>query len=338
MDSRGIFDNTSTILIYSFSIYFLTIKRLLLQKFFISKKNIAISTLTNINQKEKVNNSTFENHKTPPINKIIYDKNFMSKFIFYIPIIIISICCISSCKTKKNLTYLRDLENQEEQVGIPAPTTIYKIKSSDNLYIDIQTMNPEINALFNPSKGSGYQSGTQQNFGDLSSQYLNGFMVDKGGYVKLPIIGKIKVENKTLSEAEELIQNKAYEYLKDATVKVKLLNFKITVLGEVNNPGVYFNYNEYFTILDGISMASGETDYSQISNVKVLRTTEHGSKSYILDLTKKNFLTSEAYYLQPNDVIYVEPAGAKSRQINTPLYSLVLSSVSTIVLLLNFIK
>ncbi len=261
----------------------------------------------------------------------------MNKIIIIISISVASIMLIS-CKSRKNLTYFRDLENNQEHIDTATPSENYKIKSSDNLYIDIQTMNPEINVLFNPSKGTGTQSGTQQNFGELSSQYLNGFLVDKDGYVKLPIIGKVNIINKNLTEAEEIIQNKAYEYLKDATVKVRLLNFKVTVLGEVERPGVYYNYNDYFTVLDGISMASGETDYSKISEVKVLRSTDHGSKSYVLDLTNKAFLTSEAYYLQPNDVVYIGPAKVKSRQINTPLYTLVLTSISTIVLLLNFIK
>ena len=103
-------------------------------------------------------------------------------------------------------------------------------------------MNPEVSALFNPSKGAGFTGGTSQNYGDISGQFLNGFQIDMMGNVTLPIIGKINVINRTVAEAQNEIQRKADEYLNNATVKVKLLSFKVTVLGEVKNPGVRNNF------------------------------------------------------------------------------------------------
>jgi len=263
----------------------------------------------------------------------------MNKFIFFILFVIIA-NLHTSCKTGKDLTYLQDLGHLELQEGIPAPPQAYQIKENDNLYIDILSMNPEINALFNPSKGngSGYNSGTQQNYGDISSQYLNGFQVDFKGDITMPILGTVKVLGKTIHETQQLIQTEADKYIKDATIKVKLLNFKLTVLGEVKNPGIYYNYNNYITILDGISMASGETDYSHIKKVLVLRQTDKGIKSYRMNLTSsKDLLTSKAYYLQPNDVIYIEPDQSKRLRINMPVFTLIISSISTAVLLLNYL-
>lgn len=261
----------------------------------------------------------------------------MNKFLFFSIIVIIG-NLYTSCKTKKDLTYLQDLSNQELQEGVPTPAKAYKIKENDNLYIDILSMNQEINALFNPSKGMGYNSGTQQNYGDISSQYLNGFQVDFKGDITMPILGTVKVLDKTIHEAQELIQTEVDKYIKDATIKVKLLNFKLTVMGEVKNPGVYYNYNNYITILDGISMASGQTDYSHIKNVLVLRQTENGIKSYRMDLTSsKDLLISKAFYLQPNDVIYIEPDKSKRLKINMPVFTLILSSISTAVLLLKYV-
>lgn len=218
---------------------------------------------------------------------------------------------------------------------MPGKIAEYVIKTNDNLYVDIQSMSPEVNAMFNPTKGMGTTGGTQQHYGQPSSQYLNGFQVDFSGNVMLPVIGKVAVAGKTLNAAREVIQLKADEYIKDAMVKVKLLSFKITVLGEVKNPGMYYNYNNNMTVLDGISMASGVTDYGRIQKVLIMRTSEKGSKTFRLDLSNKKFLSSEAFFLQPNDVVYVEPDKYKNVKLNSPMYSLFLSTVSTLILILN---
>ncbi|MGQ1911804.1 polysaccharide biosynthesis/export family protein [Marinifilum sp. RC60d5] len=241
----------------------------------------------------------------------------------------------SSCRSSKDLVYLNNTGDQEMLEGLPGKVAEYVIKTNDNLYVDIQSMSPEVNAMFNPTKGMGTTGGTSQNYGQPSSQYLNGFQVDFSGNVKLPVIGKVAVAGKTLNAAREAIQLKADEYIKDAMVKVKLLSFKITVLGEVKNPGMYYNYNNNMTVLDGISMASGVTDYGRIQKVLVMRTSEKGSKTFRLDLSNKKFLSSEAFFLQPNDVVYVEPDKYKNVKLNSPMYSLFLSTVSTLILILN---
>lgn len=242
---------------------------------------------------------------------------------------------ITSCKSSKDLVYLSNTTDQEMLEGIPGKVNEYVIKTSDNLYVDIQSMSAEVNAMFNPTKAAGTSGGTQQNFGQPSSQYLNGFQVDLSGDIKLPVIGKVAVAGKTLTQAREDIQAKADEYLKDATVKVKLLSFKITVLGEVKNPGVYYNYNNQMTVLDGISMANGITDYGRIQKVLVMRTLDKGTKTYRMDLSNKKFLSSEAFFLQPNDVVYVEPDKYKNVKLNSPVYSMLLSTISTLILVLN---
>ncbi|MDE5417548.1 polysaccharide biosynthesis/export family protein [Labilibaculum sp. DW002] len=243
----------------------------------------------------------------------------------------------SSCRTNKDLVYLSNTTDDELLEGIPAKTAEYIIKTNDNLYVDIQSMSPEVNAMFNPTQAAGATGGTSQNYGQPSSQYLNGFHVDLVGNIKLPVIGDVAVAGMTLNNARNAIQLRADEYLKDATVKVKLLSFKITVLGEVKSPGVYYNYNNNMTVLDGISMASGVTDYGRIQKVLVLRPTDKGSKTFRLDLSNKKFLSSDAFFLQPNDVVYVEPDKYKNVKLNSPLYSLFLSTLSTLILVLNIL-
>jgi polysaccharide export outer membrane protein len=162
-------------------------------------------------------------------------------------------------------------------------------------------------------------------------------MVDPEGMVVLPAIGKIKVAGLTIRESEAKIKAKAEEYLKEVTAKVRLLNYKITVMGEVNSPGVYYNYNYEFTIFDAISSADGTKNAAKLERVLVLRQTPDGSQSYILNLNSKSALNSAAYFLEPNDVVVVQPSKYKNVELRLPLYTAMLSTVTTLFLVLNFI-
>lgn len=151
------------------------------------------------------------------------------------------------------------------------------------------------------------------------------------------MLGKIKVSGVTLSQVESVVQKKADEYLKDAVVKVKILNFKITVSGEVKSPGVYYNYNNSLTVIEAIAMANGNTDFASLKKVMVVRPFPTGDKTYLLDLSSKNVYLSEAFYLQPNDYIIVQPDKYKNLQLNSQAYSLLLSSFSMLIAVLGFV-
>jgi polysaccharide export outer membrane protein len=213
----------------------------------------------------------------------------------------------------------------------------YVIKSSDNLFVSIKSLNPEVNQLYNPAQSISGQQGSQQLYSQLPDQYLNGYLVDSNGNIALPILGNIGVAGLTQAEAQTKVQERANEYLKDASVKVKLLNFRVSVMGEVRTPGVYYNYNSSLTVLEAISMANGLSDYARIRRVLVMRTTDKESKTYRLDLSRKDFLKSEAFFLQPNDVIYIEPHKIKNTNLNSSVYSILLSTVSTAVLITSLI-
>jgi polysaccharide export outer membrane protein len=126
--------------------------------------------------------------------------------------------------------------------------------------------------------------------------------------------------------------------LKDASVQVKILSFKVTVLGELRNPGVFYNYNSNMTILEAIGMAGGVTDNAQISQLLIVRHTPTGSKSFRLDLSTKKSLYSEAYYLQPNDVIYVNADRLKSIRLNSATYAFVVGSITSLLIMLLYFK
>lgn len=243
-----------------------------------------------------------------------------------------------ACKSRNQMVYMRNLGNQQYFRSNADSIKTYRVQENDNLYIDIQTMNPEINALFNPTKAIGATGGTSQNYGLISSQYLNGFQVDKDGTVSVPILGKVKVVGNSVKEIQNKLQAAADEYLKDPIVKVKLLSFKVSILGEVKTPGVYHNYHDNLTIIEALAQANGETDFGSIKNILVIRTIDGMTSSYRLDLTNKDFLNSEGFHLQPNDIVYVEPDKSKALQINLPIYGLIMSSISTLVLLLTFVQ
>jgi len=215
----------------------------------------------------------------------------------------------------------------------------YEIRPYDNLFVSIKTLDPEVNELFEANRSSrGSSGGTMQDYGDYVSQYINGYQVDSLGTISLPILGTLEVAGLTLKQAREKIMKKSLEFVKDPTIKVKLLSFKVNVGGEVKNPGIYYSYNEKLSIMEAISMANGVTDNAKLKNVVVVRPNMNGADTYNLDLTKKNVLTSKAYYLQPNDMVYIKPSKNKRTELNTTSYSLFLSTITTILLAVNLFK
>ena len=112
----------------------------------------------------------------------------------------------ASCKTNKDMVYLHNTNDLEFMDGMPKAAPVYKLKENDNLYVDIQSLSPEINALFNPTNRQGMQTNSSQNYGTQSSQYLNGYQVDLYGDITLPLIGKIPVLGKSVEACQILIQ------------------------------------------------------------------------------------------------------------------------------------
>jgi len=245
-----------------------------------------------------------------------------------------------SCRSSQELIYLKDAAENETIKGLPLQTTEHILKSGDILYVSIKTMNLEVNALFNPESNMESNTATGQGFQKYttpSGAYLYGFEIDPEGNVKLPMLGNIKVAGVTVSKAEPIVQKKADEFINDAIVKVKLLNFKITVMGEVRNPGVYYNYNNSLTAIESLAMASGNTDFASIKKVMIVRPTADGNKSFLLDLSSKDIYLSEAFYLQPNDIVIVQPDKHKNFQLNSQAYSLMFSSFSLMLAVLGFV-
>ena len=240
---------------------------------------------------------------------------------------------LSSCTQQKQLVYMRTVAaDSTEMFNTPQPDN-YRIQKQDVLYIRIYTMDENVRAMLNPEEGS-----TSNQYNSEASLYVQGYVVNDSGQVTLPMVGEVPVVGKTVEEATRAVKEKTKAYLKDATVILKLLSFKFTVIGEVNRPGVYRNFNNQLTVLEAIGMAGDISDFGNRREVVVLRPSKSGTITYRLNLTDKNILESPAFFLLPNDMVYVEPIKSKIFQLNTGTITLALSTISTLILILNFIQ
>ena len=240
--------------------------------------------------------------------------------------------CVTSCIPNKKLTYLQDQGFSTQYAKtIPIQRTPYRIQSNDVLSIRIQGASQEITNTLNNSS-SPYTSSSS----DPGNNFLNGYSVDEAGNVILPTIGKVMVKNLTVEETQTLIQKEVAEFYTNTTVVVKLVSFKITVLGSVAKPGYFYIFNGQGTLLDALGLAGDMTPFGNRKNVKLIRQTPKGSEVILLDLTKGDVMKSPYFYLVPNDVIYVEALKAQAVRNNIAPIGTILTYVSSAILLLYF--
>jgi len=252
-------------------------------------------------------------------------------------VFIVAILVFGSCTSQKELMYLSNLDTTTTTEFFLMERPGYKVQYQDILYIDIFTMNPEMNILLNPSSGTN----SYNTYRDESNIYVYGYTVSDSGDISIPILGDVRVLGFTLDEVKIHIEERAKQYLKDAVINVKLLSFKFTVIGEVNRPGSYTNFNNQLTVLDAIGMAGDISDFGNRKHILVLRPAKEGTHTYHIDLQDKNLLQSDGYFLLPNDIVVVEPIKSKPFQLNIPtitlFFTVTLSTISTTILLLNYL-
>src|SRR6187551_3760494 len=227
---------------------------------------------------------------------------------------------LSSCYYTNRLIYLQDKKFSESRPTLlPNKKSLYKLQPSDILSVQVKSSTePESsNAIFNVSS---HQNGMYSTPGSF---YLEGYTIDNNGKINLPIIGEVVVKDLTVGEVQQLIQASANKYLTKSTVTVKLTSFKVTVLGEVKNPGYLYVYNNQATILETLGLAGDLTPFGNRKNVKLIRQVPGGSQVVLLDLTDHKLLNSEFYYLLPNDVLYVEPLSARAKKSNLEVLSVI---------------
>lgn len=252
--------------------------------------------------------------------------------------LIIAAFLISSCTSQKELAYLSNLSETEGEETFTMDIPDYKIQTRDILYITIKAMTPDgyIADFLSVARGSSNANMIQTESGG----YLYGFDVNPEGNIGLPAVGQIKVGGLTLEQTRKLVQESADKVFKNAIVECKLLSFKFTVIGEVRSPGTYINYNNYLTVLEAIGRAGGLSDYGRRDRILVVRPCDGGTKTFRLNLQDKKILSSEAYFLLPNDVVIVQEDSKKIFNLNLPTFAFILSSVTsaitTTLLLINY--
>lgn len=171
---------------------------------------------------------------------------------------------------------------------------------------------------------------------DTRSAYEKGYIVAENGDVNLPLAGRVNVQGMTLQEASRAITTKYKEYMDDPLVTVKKLNFKVTVLGEVNKPGTYPVANERITLAEALGYAGDLNTFGDRTCVKVLRSENNQSKEFVVDLTRSSTLTAETWFLHPDDVVYVAPVRRRAFQNINPSVTLFASVISTAIIAVTF--
>lgn len=253
-----------------------------------------------------------------------------------------AVIMLTSCKTSNQVTYFQDLglnsssQTMEQSVNYEA-----KIIPDDLLTITVSSIDPSAVAAFNLPMASFLDVSDPKDGGIpklAATPMLQTYLVDGQGDINFPIIGKLHVAGLTRSQLISLLENKISTYAKSPLVSVRIQNFKISVLGEVTVPGMKTVVNERISILDAIGMAGDLTIYGERTNVLLIRDNNGKKEFHRFDLTSSEVLSSPYYYLQQNDIVYVEPNKARkgnsqysqSAQFNISVASTIVSAISVL--------
>jgi polysaccharide biosynthesis/export protein len=243
----------------------------------------------------------------------------------------------SSCVSQKKIKYLQQKQKEDTNTYFEMNRTAdYKIQAKDNLYIRISSLDERTNSLFNSMSGASSMTGG--GYYQDAGIYLSSYTVSDEGYIEFPILGKVYIKELTVEQTKNLLQQLVNEYIKEAVVIVKMVNFKVTILGEARNPGSLTIYQNKINVFEAIAMAGDLSDFANRNKVTLVRQVKGGSKIYYMDLTSNKLLSSELYYLSPNDILYISPLRVKQYGFATFPYALVFSSITLLLTLLTFFQ
>jgi polysaccharide export outer membrane protein len=268
-----------------------------------------------------------------------YKNNNMKKTFDFLPkiifLLVLFALVFSSCVPMKRIEYLQQEVGKNDTIRTHFNTDVtdYRIQPGDNLYINVKSVLATSENIFaedNARAGNSYYSD--------AGVYLNSYLVSNDGFIDFPFVGKIFVNGLTVEEIKDLISNVVKDYIKESTVNVRLALFNITALGEVRIKGQINIYQNRVNIFEAIAMAGDMTDFARRNDVILIRKTENGSKTAKLNLNKADIIESEYYYIMPNDIIYVPPVKGRNFAFAQFPYTLVFSTISTTLLLINFFQ
>lgn len=236
--------------------------------------------------------------------------------LIYLLLLLTGVTVLSSCGSSKQVVYFQDLKPGETEIKLPEVKAI-TIRPEDKISIIVNSRDPQLTDLFNLPYVTRELGQSSNTYTIGRSQGVSGYTVDGNGEIDFPVLGKIYVAGKKREEIAAYIKNELVRenLVKDPVVTVEFMNLCISVMGEVNNPGRFSIDRDRLTVLDALSMAGDLTIYGNRNKVMVLRQEGGVQRVYGIDLTSgEHVYSSPAYYLQQNDVVYVEPNAVKARQ------------------------
>ena len=247
-------------------------------------------------------------------------------------IVLLIATALASCVTNKKLTYLQSEGMSADTIASVTPAD-YKIQPYDNLFIRVVTPDPQWSQMFNTLPTTTYSVSVTEQSADLIS-----YPVDGSGAILLPYVGRIAVAGNTFTIVATDVEKALKEFIADAAVTVKMVNNYVSLLGEVTRPGRYPIYKDRLNIFQALAMAGDMGNYSDRQKVQVIRQTPGGNIIKEFSLTDRSIMSSEFFYVMPNDVIYAKPIKGRFFQMNAFPYSVILSTITTFVLLWNVLK
>jgi polysaccharide export outer membrane protein len=261
-------------------------------------------------------------------------------------IILIGIFILTSCVSNKKFVYLQDKGSvKTDSNGVmPVIPYAYKLQKGDVLYVSLTTEDEKLNKIFVPGTGGGQIMQQAQGVSGTLLYYI-GFTIDSKGEIEFPYLGKIKVSELDVDQAKLAIEMQLKKYFKVFFLQVKLAEFKFSVLGYVNRPGQYFFQQNKVNIIEALSMAGDLQNLAKRFSLQLYRQYPDGVKIHILDLTDRSLVNSPYWFIQPNDVLYIEPLKVRtagdvssfqtSMTVITPLLSSLLLVLNTYILIKN---
>lgn len=252
---------------------------------------------------------------------------------------------LQSCVTHEELVNFTEAAFPLDSAVLIGNATELRVQPLDLLHITVSSFDPEAAAPFNPQQGQGGQNvmQMQQGLGGQGSSGLElfqGYFVDGQGMIDFPVLGRVPVAGKTIDQVKDELYTLVQPYLNDASINVRYLNLKISIMGEVRSPGLLRLSNPRTTLLEAISIAGDLTPYANRRNILLIREIE-GQRTFTrIDLQRRDFIDSPYYYLRQNDVVYVEPIQAKVATVADPVqrfisYSSGVLSIITLILALT---
>jgi polysaccharide export outer membrane protein len=263
-------------------------------------------------------------------------------------VIILLTLFLSSCISNKKYIYMQDKGNStiDSSGNIAIVPYTYKLQKGDILYLALTTDDERMNKIFVPGLGGGTAQNIQQGANTSGTPfYFIGFTIDSKGDVEMPYLGHIKVEGLEIEGAKHAIELELKKYFKVFYLQAKVADYKFSVLGYVNRPGQYFFNQNKVNIMEAIALAGDLQSLAKRYQIILYRQTPTGVKEFVIDLTDKSLIASPCWFVQPNDLIYVQPLKVRnigdltslqsSFTVISPLLTSLLLVLNTYVLVKN---